>query len=253
MSTSPSRFHIVLLSSLAVLAICAATSRWFTPSQLSQAGHRQPSYEWRTVDTLPQPLAQFNSVFWEPRDTDSLRKLIQDTDLRGKSVMEIGTGTGLVAISCLRAGAVGVVATDVNPAAIANSRYNAAIFGVADRLEARLVPLNDSTAFTVIRPDEQFDLIVSNPPWEDVRPKSIDEYALFDPGFQLLHSLLADGKKHLKTGGRLWLAYGCTEAIRQIETIAPKHGWRVNWLDERKLADLPPVFLPGLLLELTPE
>jgi methylase of polypeptide subunit release factors len=208
---------------------------------------------WRVIDDLPRKIAQFDTVFWEPRDTESLRQRIVESDwLHGKSVLEIGTGTGLVAIYCLGAGARQVVATDINPAAIANARFNANEFGVSDRLEARLVPVSQPAAFSVIRPDERFDLIVSNPPWENDRPRSIAEFALYDPGFQLLHSLLANAKNYLNPGGRLWLAYGCTEAIREILKNAERYGWHVQWLDDRELDDLPADFLPGLLLELRP-
>ena len=45
--------------------------------------------------------------------------------------LEIGTGTGILGILCLQNGADEVVATDINPAAVANARYNAAM--LADR------------------------------------------------------------------------------------------------------------------------
>ena len=36
---------------------------------------------WRVVEDFDQDVAQFESVFWEPGDTESLRRLIRDTDL----------------------------------------------------------------------------------------------------------------------------------------------------------------------------
>ncbi len=256
---SPSRITRIASISIATLTVCGISSQWITPARIQELRIQQQSSApvhhlvWQTVEDLPQPLAQFDTVFWEPRDTDSLRKQIHESELvRGKSVLEIGTGTGLIAICCLRAGAARVIATDVNAAAIVNARHNADRFGVVDRLEARLVPLTRTEAFSVIRPDEHFDLIVSNPPWENDRPGTIAERALYDPNFQLLHSLLAGARRYLNPGGRLWLAYGCTEAIQEIQSFAPRHGWQVNWLDDRQLAELPPVFLPGLLLELIP-
>lgn len=248
------RMRDVQLASLVVLVACAMVTWWVGP--LPPVSPVEPpirTVTWVTVDRLPQSLARFETVFWEPLDTDSLREqILQSEFVRDKSILEIGTGTGLIAICCLQAGAAGVVATDVNAAAIANARYNSARFGFHDRLHARRVPLDHRTAFAVIDPDERFDLIVSNPPWENNHPRSIAEYALYDPGFQLLESILAEGQRHLNPGGRVWLAYGCTDAIRIVLESAPRFGWKVNWLDERRLSDLPPVFLPGLLLELLP-
>ena len=94
--------------------------------------------QWGYIDELPRAIAQFETVFWEPQDTVSLRKLIRDSPLvRGKRILEIGTGTGLVTLCCLRAGAAEVVATDINPVAVANARYNAMLLGVEDRLDVR--------------------------------------------------------------------------------------------------------------------
>lgn len=207
---------------------------------------------WHRVPELPEPVAQFATVFWEPRDTESLRQRIaQSTDMRGQVVLEIGTGTGLLALCCLRAGAAKVIATDINPHALENARHNAERHGFADRLELRLVSPDRPSAFAVIGPTEAFDLIVSNPPWEEGTPRQVADYALYDPAFGLLWSLIADSADHLRPGGRIWLAYGSVAAIDQIRQLAPRHGWRLTSQDSRELTQLPPVFLPGMLLELT--
>jgi predicted RNA methylase len=205
------------------------------------------------VEDFPQLLARFKTVFWDPRDTESLRWLIRTTPLvKGKTVLEIGTGTGLLSLCCLQAGAAHVVATDVNPAAIANATYNAAELSLADRLETRLVPLDQTGAFTTISPTEQFDLIISNPPWENRTPGPIDEYALYDRDFALMRSLLEGLETHLKPGGKALLAYGCGDAIATLERLARDGGFEIRKLDDRDPRDLPEVFLPGMLFEVSP-
>lgn len=208
---------------------------------------------WEYVDGFPEKIAVFDTVFWEPRDTTSLRELIQSTDLvKGKEILEIGTGSGLVSLSCLRAGAARVVATDVNPAAIQNALYNARNLGVEERFEVRQVPLKQPAAFQVVAPTERFDLIISNPPWEDQRPKDISEYALYDPGFSLLESLLAGLRSHLKPGGKALLAYGAVEGVRQVLELSPQFDLQAHVLDDRSIAELPATFLPGMLIEVSP-
>ena len=60
-----------------------------------------PDVRVQYVDGFPERIAVFQTVFWEPRDTTSLRELIATTDLvRGKTVLEIGTGSGLVSLCC---------------------------------------------------------------------------------------------------------------------------------------------------------
>lgn len=215
--------------------------------------HPPPIKRWVDVEDLGTTIAVFETVFWEPEDTTSLRRLILQTPLvEGKRVLEIGTGSGLVSLCCLDAGAAHVVATDVNRTAIANARFNANNMQLEDRLETRLVPLDDPSAYRVIDEDERFDLIISNPPWEDDSPQTIDEYALYDRNFALLRSLLENARDHLRPDGKILLAYGCVDAIRQVQQLGAEYDFDVRILDDRDLDSLEPVFLPGMLLELTP-
>lgn len=213
---------------------------------------------WHTVAGMPKQLAQFESVFWEPDDTTSLRRWLTDEpSVSGAAVLEIGTGTGLVAIHALLSGANKVVATDINPNAVANGRYNAMHLDVSG-IDFRLVATEKQSngqweqpgPFTALHPDEQFDLIVSNPPWEDDIVEDLAAYALYDTEFVLLDGLLSQSQMHLKPGGQLLLAYGATEAIKRIIETAPDAGWSVEILDQRSLEDLPAVFLPAMLLRL---
>lgn len=210
-----------------------------------------PIVRYVAVPQLSRDLAIFDSVFWEPDDTLSLRqKIAADPQLRGAAVLEVGTGSGLVSLCCLQAGAGRVVATDLNPAAVENARENARLLGFGDRLEVRRVPRRSPGAWTVLRPDETFDLIISNPPWEDQRPETVEQFALYDPGFELLESLVTGARQRLRPGGRMWLAYGCVTAIRQIQKVAERERLECRLLDERRLEELPDLFLPGLLIEL---
>lgn len=206
---------------------------------------------WEPVHGLPRDVAIMESVFWEPADTDSLRRIIfSDPQLRGAKVLEIGTGSGLVSLCCLQAGASKVIATDLNPKAVENARFNAAEMGFADRFEARLVPRRAPEAWTVIEPEATFDLIISNPPWEDSKPVSVEEFALYDPDFQLLKSLVTGARTRLRPNGRMWLAYGCVAAIRRIQEVAAEQKLSCKLLDDRPLESLPEVFLPGMLIEI---
>ena len=207
---------------------------------------------WQSVADLPKELAILPTVFWEPADTESLRQLIRNTPLvKDRSVLEIGTGSGLIALCCLQAGAANVVATDINPNAVRNAALNAERLGFQKRMQCRLVSRRSPDAWSVVASDETFDLIISNPPWEDRKPGTLAEFALYDPGFQLLKSLMSGCRKHLKPNGKMLLAYGCVSAIRTAIRLAEEHRLKLRILDDRQLDDLKEVFLPGMLLEVT--
>lgn len=205
----------------------------------------------QTSELEDHELVQFVSVFWEPDDTASLRKMIVDDSIAdGRSVLEIGTGTGLLSLVCLANGAKKVVATDINPAAVANARYNAARVELESNLEVRQVDRKDPNAFAVIKPTERFDLILSNPPWEDGKVDQPSDHAFYDPNFALMDSLLDGLPVHLNPGGRCLLAYGHSPAITRLLSEAQKRGYKTKVLDDRKVDELPENFLPGMLIEI---
>lgn len=221
--------------------------------RLPQADNEPQVVETNVVSELEHPVARFQSVFWEPADTDSVRQYVLEHPERmtQAEVLEIGTGTGLLSLLCLQQGAQSVVATDINAAAILNAEYNAMQHRLSG-LQTRLVLPKDPSAFSVIEDDERFDLIISNPPWEDAEVEQVEAFALYDPQFRLLRSILREGRSHLKPDGQLWLIYGARTAIQIIREEAPELGWEVQIEDPRNLNDVPEVFVPGVLLVLKP-
>ena len=55
----------------------------------------------------------------------------------GSDFLEVGSGTGLIAVLAALAGVRRVVALDITPEAVANTRANAEKHGVSGRAEAR--------------------------------------------------------------------------------------------------------------------
>ena len=212
-----------------------------------------PIAAWRTVEDLPIEVTIYDRVFWEPLDTVSLRKLIRETTVvKDKRVLEIGTGSGLLSLCALQAGASYVVATDVNPNAVANARYNVKELGAENRFEVRQVSQSERGAFAVVRDDETFDVIISNPPWVDRKPGRIEDYALYDEAFLLMRTLFGGLPKYLNPGGKALLAYGSVSGIRMLYELSTEHGYEIRVIDDdRELDDLEEEFLPGMLLEVT--
>ena len=206
---------------------------------------------WSLQDLQFGEIVQFETVFWEPDDTVSLReRIVEDAVAAGRDVLEIGTGTGLLSLLCLQNDATSVVATDINPAAVANARYNAAVLVPNGTLEVRQVSVDSPGAYSVINEGEQFDLIISNPPWEDGVVVKPADHAFYDPNFALMDSLLDGLRQHLRPGGRCLLAYGHVPAIRRLQSESDWRGFDFKILDERDLDSLPQNFLPGMLIEI---
>ncbi|MDD9179735.1 MULTISPECIES: 50S ribosomal protein L11 methyltransferase [Aliivibrio] len=60
---------------------------------------------------------------------------LESIDLKGKTVIDFGCGSGILAIAAIKLGAAKVVGIDIDPQAITASKDNAARNGVADQLE----------------------------------------------------------------------------------------------------------------------
>ncbi|MGI5189840.1 methyltransferase [Promicromonospora sp. CA-289599] len=111
-------------------------------------------------------------------------------------VFDLGTGTGVLAALLARRGARTVIATDINPRAVACARSNVGRLQLADRV--RVVEAD-------LWPSGRADLIVCNPPWLPARPTSALELGIYDAGSDLLHRFLDGLTEHLAPGGEGWL------------------------------------------------
>src|SRR5437762_1884353 len=72
------------------------------------------------------------------------------------TVLDVGTGSGILAVAAARLGAGRVTAIDIDPASPSVTLANAAVNGVADRIQASTTPLEALPA------DERFDVVVAN-------------------------------------------------------------------------------------------
>jgi ribosomal protein L11 methyltransferase len=72
----------------------------------------------------------------------------------GERVLDVGCGSGVLGLCALRLGAASVVATDVKAEAVEATRRNAALNGMAARVQATVAPLSGITG--------SFDVVLAN-------------------------------------------------------------------------------------------
>ena len=131
-------------------------------------------------------------------------------------VLDMGTGCGVNAILAARNGAR-VVATDVNPTAVAAARRNATAAGVSGLVECRVGDLFDAAP-------ERFDLIVFDPPFRWFAPADMFERAFADDGYDTLGRFFEQVGEHLEPGGRVLLFFGTTGDVDHLHGLVASAG-----------------------------
>ena len=95
------------------------------------------------------------------QDTENLVEEVMRELCDGDRILDLCTGSGCILLSLLHySNATTGVGTDLSEEAIAAARENAERLGLSDRSKWRTGDL-----FEAVRPEERFDIIVSNPPY----------------------------------------------------------------------------------------
>jgi SAM-dependent methyltransferase len=122
--------------------------------------------------------------------------LLPDVCASSCVAFDIGTGTGVLAAVLARRGIKRVIATDLDPRAVACAGENVRQLGLSER-----VAVVQADLF----PEGRAALVVCNPPWIPARPSSPMESGIYDPESRMLRGFLSALPEHLEAGGEGWL------------------------------------------------
>lgn len=143
------------------------------------------------------------------------------------SICDVGTGSGCIAITLLcEIIEARAVAVDMSPAALEVAKINARNLSVSDRIVFTL-----SDCFDSLSPKEnQFDLVVSNPPYvSDAMLSGLQrEVRNHEPvmaltagpdGLKVIRRLLLDVPQFLKSGGHLIMEIGFDQGEKVTKLV----------------------------------
>lgn len=148
-----------------------------------------------------------------------------------RSILDLGTGTGAIALALAQAfPEAAVTAGDLSPDALALARENANATGLGERIH-----FLETNWFSGLPSEARFDLIISNPPY--LTPAEVQEASAevreFEPltalvageqGLDDLSQLIAQSQSYLNSGGWLALETGIAQH-GELQKLAERAGW----------------------------
>jgi methylase of polypeptide subunit release factors len=163
--------------------------------------------------------------------SECFAEFIGRLDLRGLRVLDVGTGSGILALAAARAGAENVVAADINPNAALNAAENARANGLGDRVTAVC-----SNLLAALAPRPLFDVILSSPPKHAGEPRNLADRGWHaGPAYRDISALFDQASERLKPGGRLYVMVSSDSDLDLLGSLIEGAGLRARLVYEHSI------------------
>lgn len=168
---------------------------------------------------------------YEPSDDTFLlidNLMVNDGDF----VLEIGTGTGLVAMIASQQ-AKKIIATDVSSLALKCASQNIKLNDLTSKIELR-----EGQLFEPIHPNERFDVILINPPYLPADSLEIDDtltqsWSSGKDGRTIIDEFLQYFDNYLKKHGRVQLIQSSLSMPEETIRAINKKGMKIEKISEK--------------------
>lgn len=175
--------------------------------------------EGRKVSYLGKEFLVYPNTFWPFADSQPLVKHFRVAP--GDSVLDVGTGSGVIGVFACYQGAGRVVGVDINPAAIESATHNARLHGFEGIMEVRRSNLFEALG------DERFDVITANLPFRNKPAHDVVAMSQWDTGFDTNTRFFEGVGRHLKPAGRIYFVQSNFGEIEAMQRLASAAGLRV--------------------------
>jgi release factor glutamine methyltransferase len=149
-----------------------------------------------------------------------LSRYVESLDLREKTFLDMGTGSGIVGLFAARAGAR-VTGADINPQAIRCAARNAAAAGFQ-------IEYIESDLFDALG-ESRFNVIAWNPPFFPKPPTTTAEAALYaGDGYAVIWRFARQCRTHLANQGHIVLVLSLDINVAALESLFRAEGFSVR-------------------------
>jgi release factor glutamine methyltransferase len=163
--------------------------------------------------------------------SECFAEFIGSLDLSGKRVIDVGTGSGILALAAARAGAESVTATDINPNAALAAGENARANRAGDRITAVCSDLLSAFASRPL-----FDVILSSPPKHAGEPRDLADRGWHaGSNYRGIAALFDQARERLKPAGRLYIMLSSDSDLDLFANLIDRTGFHIRLAHERSI------------------
>lgn len=153
-------------------------------------------------------------------------QFIDTLNIRGKSILELGAGSGVLSVFAASKGAI-VTASEINPLAVNNIRENAHINNAR-------ISVIQSDLFEKI-PQSEFDYILIAPPYYPRDPKDYAQMAWFcGQNFEYFVRLFKELNQYYHPSIQIFMILSEDCDLQKIMEIGHSNGFKFNQLLKKK-------------------
>ncbi len=182
-------------------------------------------YNFRNISLTISPGVFHPGFFFS---TKIVIAFLQKQHLDGKTVLEMGSGSGLISIFAAKRNAL-VTACDISPVAVKCTAENAQKNGVK-------ISVFQSDLFSDI-PPQQFDFIIVNPPYFKKHPVSIEENAWYcGENLEYFQRFFLQVKSFMHASTNIYMVLSDECDITGIQKIAASNQLVFNLVNEKRTA-----------------
>ena len=180
----------------------------------------------KMIEYLGKEFIVYKNVFWP---SDDSKPLVENYTINPNDyVLDVCTGSGVIAVFSAYKGAKKVVALDISADAVKTAKENAKRHGFGDIIDVRLSDMFDS-----LQEGEKFDVITGNLPFKNRTAHDAVEATFWDTNLEVQKKFFNNIHKYLKPKGRVYITQSNYGAVEEMKQTAKALGFAIRLIGQK--------------------